>query len=461
MFNEGYVTFDGVSCIYIIGKESIKLIPTNKDDIRRLNDHFDDHDFIFRYSDGVDKNCIAYIDRSEINIGSSLSLIPIYSVKLFNDNPISSMEITGPAIDEIFHPSSYYYFKVKAGGENNIDLAYKTETADKWNITVDDESIEITLQYGGILGHGIVSDMMLHPKIIATFQPTTDYEFIYKMYSIITRFLQITQYNSNFGECKVYLRGEEAEHNSGYLHDWKQFGNTRRYCNEVEYKYIKPYIEKLLQFSADNLGMALHFLPNATYRWKRTDYSPNTLSSLFAAFESEYDANIALYEPNKPGDISKLKARIIERVHEFSSEELSVFEKDFLNQVEQRIEDTGNRAGQRRKVKNVFRELSPVLDKCAEHLFARQKIGNKDGFSAKEISQIAENIVGLRAQVTHVDTLSDFDDYQAEYIHFLEILVHAQMLKRAGIDDAGIRILLGALFHCNFEFLSVLLSDNE
>lgn len=459
MFSEGYVTFDGVSCVYIESKDCIKLIPASEDDRWELVKHFNDNNFVFHYSAMTNKNCIAYIDRISLNMENSLGLVPIYAIKLLNTEPISSMEITGPTVDEIFHPSSYYYFKAQSGVKNDIDLAYESEIADKWNITVDDESVEITLQYGEILGHGIVSDMKLHPKIIVTFQPTKNCGFIYKIYSIITRFLQITQYNSNYGECRVYLRGEAPKFNSGHLYDWQQLGNTRKYYNEVEYHYIKPYIEKLLQFSANNLSMSLSFLPDATYRWTRADYSPHTLSSLFAAFESEYDANISIYESSKSADTSELKKRIIKKVHEFSSEDLSNAEREFLNQVEQRIKDTGNRAGLRRRMTNVFNELSPVLNKCAKHLFVRQKIGNKNGFSAEEIAEITKHIVGLRSKVTHEYTTSEFDDSQAEYIHFLEILVHAQMLKRAGIDDDGIEMILGIVFHCNFKYMETLDAD--
>ena len=107
-------------------------------------------------------------------------------------------------------------------------------------------------------------------------------------------------------------------------------------------------------------------------------------------------------------------------------------------------------------MKNVINELNPVLNKCAEHLFIRSRIGSKDGFSSKEIKQIVVKIVGMRALVSHAYTLEKFDDIQAEYIHFLEILVHAQMLKRAGIDDDGIVLIIGILFHCNFAYMDLL-----
>lgn len=105
MGGEGYAIFHGIECIYVIGTDEIRLIPKNPDDIRKLNCHFDDRNFYFHYSDSVDKNQVAYIKKVKMNIGHSLSLIPLYSVKLFKKAPVSSIEMTGPAIDEFFSPA--------------------------------------------------------------------------------------------------------------------------------------------------------------------------------------------------------------------------------------------------------------------------------------------------------------------------------------------------------------------
>ena len=134
MYREGYVTFDGVKCVFIVNENEIRLIPTDKDDIRKLSKHFDDQKFLFQFSDLVDQNCIAYIDRVQTNMGDSISLFPLYVLQLLNDSSISSMEITGQAIDEVFHPAGYYYLKAVNGAKNDVDLIRELENADKWTI---------------------------------------------------------------------------------------------------------------------------------------------------------------------------------------------------------------------------------------------------------------------------------------------------------------------------------------
>ena len=461
MYSCGYVLFDGIDCVYTEDKDGIRLIPTKEESIRKLNAHYDDQNFTFHYVDGVEKNCIAQIDRIEMNAGRSIRLIPNYVIKLSNANPISSMRITGASIDEIFHPAGYFYTKHEAGLENKVDLAYGIEVADKWGITVDGETVEVSLLYGGILHRGIASDMMLHPQLHVTFQPTTDSKFLFKVYSTITRFLQLTQYNCNFGECKVYLRGTELDFNSGYLFDWAHIGANRLFYNEIAYRYIKPYIGSLLQFSADNICISFDFLPNAEYRWKRTDYTPQILTALFAAFESEYKANKHIYETGPTEDYETIKQDVIQKIHECSSSNLTDAERQFLLQAKSSIQRLGTQTGQVKKVKNVLQALDPALKTSAIHLFPRQRLGNEHGFTEAEISKIAKEIVGLRALVSHDYSLSSFTDIQAEYVHFLEILVHAQMLKRAGIDDTGIEQIIGILFHCNFKYMDNLLNKNQ
>ncbi len=72
MCNEGYVTFDDIECIFIENAKEIKLIPKNPKDSPKLNSHFDDHNFFFRYGDGSYQNCYSYIERVHMNIGNSL-----------------------------------------------------------------------------------------------------------------------------------------------------------------------------------------------------------------------------------------------------------------------------------------------------------------------------------------------------------------------------------------------------
>lgn len=454
MYAEGYVTFDGIECVYIISADKIKLIPKNPDDMRKLNRHLDDHDIFFQYSDPLDKNQVAYIERVEMSMGHSLSLIPKYSVNLLMKAPISALEITGPAIDEFFSPAGYFYYKHVSGDKSSVDLTRETEIAENWEITVEGIMVSITLLYGGILRRGIASDLMLHPMLRAVFPPIVAPDFYYKIYSILTRFLQIVQYNSDLRRHKVYLCGTAPEHNSGYLHDWKACNKENsRFYTESEYRYCKPYIQKLLQFSADNLNMSFEFLPISQYRYRCSDYSPALLTMLFAAFESEYRANSKIYDLPNDTNIDCIKARILQKISECDTSELTKNEKTFLGQAEDRVNNLGCQAGQTRKIKNVCRVIEPVIKKSAEHLFIRSRLGTSDGFTIKEINQISEKIVALRAQAAHEHSLLSFDDEQAEYVHFLEILVYAQILKRAGIDDVGIELLIGVVFHCNFVFM--------
>lgn len=50
----------------------------------------------------------------------------------------------------------------------------------------------------------------------------------------------------------------------------------------------------------------------------------------------------------------------------------------------------------------------------------------------------------------HDGEKSTFSDDEAPYVHFLEILVYSMILKRAGIPDERIELIIGVIFHCNY-----------
>ena len=172
-------------------------------------------------------------------------------------------------------------------------------------------------------------------------------------------------------------------------------------------------------------------------------------------------ANANEYETEAKEDLLDIKEEVVRRLRECKSSSLTDAEKWFLAQAKSRIQDIGNQVGQTQKVKNALGALDPVLRSSAQYLFIRNKIGSKDGFSEKEISTIANCLVGLRAQVSHEYTLSSFDDLQAEFVRFLEILVHTQMLKRAGVDNYGIELIIGIVFHCNNRMMENILEMNK
>ena len=228
MRNEGYTEFDGVKCIYFIENKIIRLIPCNKNDLQKLYHHYNDHDFLFGFSEDIYANCIAYINRVQMHWSFSLDLSWRFLVKIANSNPITEMHITGEAIDKMFHPASYFYKKHMNGFTNDIDLAYEKETANNWQIIIEGTKVNIVLQYGGILENGIASDMMLHPQLIIKFDPITDISRIYKIYSAIERFLQIIQFNSSVGRLNIKLYGDKGDlFNCGLLFDSALIGEKK------------------------------------------------------------------------------------------------------------------------------------------------------------------------------------------------------------------------------------------
>lgn len=73
-----------------------------------------------------------------------------------------------------------------------------------------------------------------------------------------------------------------------------------------------------------------------------------------------------------------------------------------------------------------------------------------------QINKIAGEIAALRGTVVHGDFTGEFSDVQGQMLRFFEVLIYAQMLKRAQIEDDGIELIIGAIFHCNYVLVNKL-----
>lgn len=273
MKETGYITLWDVECVFIVEDNYIVIIPKDKDDIQKINSHFEDYDFIIKYNPTVGCST-AFIERVEFGINQAIKLFPKYTIDRCHKDVFSGFEIMGEAIDDFFSPSRYFYERLTGGTESNVDFIYHSEVADKWTITFENKPITVTLSYGDILRWGIGSDLMLHPKLTVAFEQTTDTQYVYRVYSFIVRFLQIVRYDIKCGKLRIDLFYEEQGKMSynGHLHDLCMDQN--RFCistNEVEYGCYKTYIQRFLQFAADNQKYTFYHYPN--FLWKYSSYT--------------------------------------------------------------------------------------------------------------------------------------------------------------------------------------------
>ena len=453
MKNTGHVVFWDTPCIFIEESNSISLIPQNKDDIKNIQPHLHDQNFIFIYSDFLGFKSIAFIERMQFEINHTITLFPHYTISQCHLDYFTGFEIKGEALDDFFSPSHYFYNHFQKGIKTNTDFLYHHEVADEWTVLFEDKILIIALTYGDILKWGIASDLMLHPKLKVSFEKTSDIHYIYRVYSFIIRFLQIIRYNSTCGKLQIDLYNDEngkMVYNGRFNQKRTDESPYSKRGNEVEYGYYKPYIQQFLQFSANNPEYTVYHYPTNETRFRGNHYSAVDLLNIFSSFESECYANKTLYENIDSSKIQSIKDILVSQLDIYPQKELCQEELDFLKNAKNRILQLGTQFGQTQKIINAYQILHNALDNSIKNIFYLPEFRLTGPLQEDSLRKISRFLVKQRGSIAHGGFSGIFSDIDAQKIRFLEILTYAQLLKRIGLEDPDIERVIGIIFGCNF-----------
>jgi len=445
----GYVDIWGVSSILIEEDDSISIIPKTMEDIKKCRTHFNDHDFLLNYRGNINYKCTAFIRRVSFEFDQTMKLFPQYIVKRSHKDWYDGFELTGEVIDDFFNPVRYFYGRSQ---KEEIDYFHNSEIADNWELMFEGKNIKITLMYGDVLKHGIASDLKLHPKLKAQFAQTSDTEYIYRLYTMIVRFLQIIRYDIKCGELKIELLYKENDkiYYNGYMHDFcsDQLPYSKGVHN-MEYVTYKPYIQRFLQFVANSPNYTFYHYPKNGIRFRGRDYTPIDYMNIFSAFEAECHAVADIYENTDATKVQAVKEVFLEIINEFPQKGLKTEETSFINEARNRLSQIGTQYGQTRKITNAYKYLQSALDSSIENIFYLPEYKLTGTLKNKDIKTIATFLAEKRGTVAHGGFIGEFSDVEAQKIRFLEVLTYAQLLKRLGLDDLEIERVIGVVFGCN------------
>ena len=261
MNKSGYLEYHGVESIYFLEESVLYLVPKDSDDVTKLRKYFYDEDFLVSFGNDFFTN-IAHVKESSYDDGRIKLNIDYLFDRCICDT-FSEIQITGEALDIFFNPAHYFYRKNK-DERKTVDYIYHSEVADRWEVEFCGKTIAISLLFGDILGRGVASDLMLHPKLKVEFENTDDVTYVFSVYQVILRFLKIIRYDVKCGKLHVDLVGVKdgtISHN-GYLCDYTGVQEQITYIGyNIEYMKLKPYIGKLLQFAAKNEDYSFKHFP--------------------------------------------------------------------------------------------------------------------------------------------------------------------------------------------------------
>ena len=453
MRDTSYTTLWDTNCIIIEEDDGFFLIPQNKEESNRIKSHFGEQDFILRYNGGIGFNSVAFVERMQSQINHAVRIYPQYIINRCHAETFTSMEITGEVFDDFFSPAHYFYDRMKSDSKANVDFIYHSEVADQWAVNFEDRPITVKVSYGDILQRGTASDLKLHPKLTIEFDQTTDIQYVYRIYTFIVRFVRMIRYDINCGELKIELFDNKngKRYHNGYLRVFSE-DNGKIYVtnHEVEYGCYKPYIQRFLQFAADNPMYTFYHYPTKGIRYRGIHYSAVDYMNIFSAFEAECHANENTYENIDASKVQKIKDILVTQLENFPRDGLEKEEIDFIDNARKRITQLGTQFGQSKKIVNAYQVLHNALDGSIKYIFFLPKQKLEGPLQLKDLNRIAGYLAGKRGAVAHGGFSGVFSDVDARKIHFLEILTYAQMLRRMGLDDADIERIVGAIFGCNY-----------
>ena len=450
-----HLKFHDVDSILVEDNNSMFILPKTKSDISRLRPYFFDRDFLLNYDNGFKMKSFAFIERMELINLSQIQLYPQFIVHDSHKSKYTHFEITGDAIDDFFSPSKYFFKLAKTEEKSDFECLYHSVYVEEWVIKFEGHRVKVFLSFGDILRRGIASDLKLHSRLTVRFSRTGDVQFIYRLYSLIIRFLKIIRFEVNCGSFSVELYDGVNENRSynGWLHDYSlQNVKFHRSLNDIDYMCYRPYVQRFLQFAADNPDYSFNHYPSDGARFLGCHYSSLDFISIFSAFEKECSSNPKLFEKIDASDMNCVREKLLNLIDGNDSLVRNDDEKAFVDQAKDRIKQLGTQYGQKQKIINAYQVMKKSLDNSTEYIFILPEFRRRGHLADEDINTISKTLSEQRGKIAHGSDFDGFSDMDARRIKFLEILTYAMMLKRLGLDDPDIERIIGVVFSCNYFF---------
>lgn len=442
--NQGYLVFENIECIYTQFEDYFLVIPKNAEDIKKMFMLTHKKNFILKYEHFLYENAFAFIEEIQSNTNYTFKFITKYVVNLNGDYAINEFELIGDEIDAFFSPITYYFYQKKAGENLKIDLLYGKDKIDCFDFLYNNKNVSVMLSYGEMFTRGIASDLILHPKLLISFESTKDSNILYGIYKILVKFLQISRYqrNYNFKPIELYGTVNNVKQHIGFMYE-KPYANTNySKFSDAEYINFKPYINQLLQVIASDENFSVKHLPCS--RYDLFEFDMHRYFSVYKAFETEYAKSRKEYFISNEKPIKKIKKEILQYLNEIKKDDMKdQKEIKFINKACDRINQLDTEIGFKNKIISAHDKLSNIIESSEKFMFNKFDLN-------KSVNSLVDN----RGKLAHLNSFDKFTDDEIRDIRFLEVLTYIMFLRRAQIDDNGIEKIVGAVLICNPSMMS-------
>lgn len=460
MKDNGFISLEGTNYLYYLNENNIMLFPIDEENIYPLS-RFTEEAYTLELmgSRGV-RGAIwkhtAFIKQTNYSFNDIIELKAKCVFSRWESIPIGGFDLFGEAIDDLFY---YGQDDVFINIDSIYDLGEKVHVIGSWTVTYKKREVHISLQYGNVLSNQGRNILEFHPVIRVTVAGEEDMDLLYEIYECILNFVRLIRYRSTCGKIEVKLiSADENRQRIGRVCINPESSPFSRRYPIASFSFWKPYIQTLLNFVISDPELDLNFFPSNSLRNSPEDYNPTTFSRIYTAFENECHKNKPLYEQVDCSAVNTVRNGIIERIKSFEAEiksDITAEEQKFIQKAINRVKQLDTEMGQKGKILHAFEIIRPIIEGYISFFV--------DGYeSCHEISKntaigLLGSIPTMRGKILHDGDRNLLTREETYAMQLLEMVVYAQILKRAQLKDKEISKIIRFNFELeggNYTFLT-------
>ena len=361
---------------------------------------------------------------------------------------ICKMSFASPEINCI-HPVNQvieYSFNHKEISETGVfslkTVDFDSTTTDKQDFTVDDK--KVTVSFGisrGINTNINESPVSINSSMDFSFEPTSDYEFVMRLWRIAREFIRFLCYRKNVAWPKVGISTPFEEGKTlkvGELHivgnQKENELNTLKQGRYIKQKYIEGFEGLILSDLSQNLLYTRH-IPDSYSSGRHIDAARFIM--ITAAFEWEFHRRYPAGVPKKESTVK------VEKQAEEAIQELIDASSGKLKSKYQFLKKLIKSDSLQTEVIKMGEDYDTIIGGFGNHLYK---------LNAEELhyNEMGERIANQRNHFAHGDLDQEFIGASLLDLIYMEYVIYALQLKGYGISDENIRKAINELFHLNF-----------
>ena len=351
---------------------------------------------------------------------------------------ISGLEIYGESIDDLmaFINTENDLFD----GDHHLHSRKETVFS-SWDMTFRGKRVSVQMLLANVQNYKGRSTYDFHPVFRVCVQEDDNIDTLYTIYRSLMNAVRIMRFRFPTGEISVKLWDlKDTPRKIGVMIDGApdKVSFSRRY-SIAPLQFWEPYMKRLLQFCMNDDNLQLEWFPYETQRFCPEDYDPHCFSHLFTAFEHECHREPEIYESVSTDSIDDIKSVILADLENIKGQTKNEEELRFVEKTITTVAKLDTQIGQKKKLLRAYGYVCEGISDLLPIIYS------SEGKSYKG-EEMRSRIPALRGRIVHEGGNYHFSDLDAGAAKILELIVYAQMLRRAGMKIDEIKKIIEFVF---------------